>query len=222
MKKINKNVNLNKIERMSVAAFENALRLHEDSILLFNHKRYPSAYNLSVHSLEEIGKYWWLDDFLWHSRIEGRWDPKDEEEFLRSIYHHKAKQSMFSYANNPPDNSKEVFNFVRSGKAEKKKQDSMYVGLPRIKNKVNLHGKISIPLKKIKENHALKQISFINDYIICSIAGLMKGAYIIDIEGVEDILNYKLMHKLLKLWPNMSKASQRRYNYFMKHPDIEE
>ena len=51
MKKNNKenNVNLKKIKRMAVASYQNALRLHEDAIMLFKKKRYPSAYNLSVH-----------------------------------------------------------------------------------------------------------------------------------------------------------------------------
>lgn len=204
-----KNVNLKKIERMAVASYQNALRLHEDAIMLFKKKRYPSAYNLSVHSLEEIGKFYWLDDFVWHSRIDGRMKPEEEEMFIQSIYSHRSKQGMFSYANNPSDNAKEIANLVKSGQIEKQKQESMYVGLPKIKNKINLFGKVSIPTKKITESHVLKQITFINDYIICHIAGLKKGAYCADIEEVENILNYKLMNRLLKIWPHMSNNAKK-------------
>ena len=58
------NVNLRKIDRMAVLAFKNSLRLHEDAIILFNKHRFPSAYTLSVLSLEELGKYFSLEDFF--------------------------------------------------------------------------------------------------------------------------------------------------------------
>ena len=216
-----KNVNLKKIERMAVASYQNALRLHEDAIMLFKKKRYPSAYNLSVHSLEEIGKYYWLDDFVYHSRIDGRMTIKEEEIFIGSIYHHRAKQNMFSYGNNPIDADKDILKLIHSGKLEKQKQESMYVGLPKIKNKIDLFGKISIPTKKITETRAIKQITFINDFIICHIAGLKKGAYFEDIEEVENILDYNLMNRLLKIWTHMSNSVKKRYTYLMKHPDVE-
>ena len=204
-----KNVNLKKIERMAVSSFQNALRLHEDAIMLFKKKRYPSAYNLSVHSLEEIGKYYWLDDFVYHSRIDGRMTIQEEEIFIGSIYHHRAKQNMFSYANTPTDVAKDILKLIHSGKLEKQKQESMYVGLPKIKNKIDLFGKISLPTKKITESHAFKQITFINDYIICSIAGLINGTYYEDIEEVENILNYNLMNRLLKIWHHMSNNAKK-------------
>ena len=217
-----KNVNLKKIERMAVASYQNALRLHEDAIMLFKKKRYPSAYNLSVHSLEEIGKYYWLDDFVYHSRIDGRMTIKEEEIFIGSIYHHRAKQNMFSYDNNPIDADKDILKLIHSGNLEKQKQESMYVGFSRIENKINLLGKISIPIKKVTGSHALKQITFINDFIICHIAGLKKGAYWEDVEEVANMLNYKLMNRLLKTWRHMSSNAKKRYTYLMKHPDVEE
>jgi len=70
--------------------------------------------------------------------------------------------------------------------------------------------------------YEFKQITFINDFIICNIAGFKKGAYCIDIEEVENILNYKLMNRLLKIWPHMSNNTKKRYTYFMKHLDVED
>ncbi len=127
-----------------------------------------------------------------------------------------------SYANNPPDNAQKIANLLNSGEIEKQKQQSMYVSLPKIKNKIDLFGKISIPAKKITESQALKQITFINDYIICHIAGLKKGAYCVDIEEVEHILNYNLMNHLQKIWPHMSGSAKKRYAYLMQHPDVED
>ena len=86
MKKIKTNhVNLRKIDRMGVFAFENAIRLHEDSVCLFANDRLPSAFALSVLSLEELGKYFMLEDFVWHSRMD-RMKPKEEEGFIGAIY----------------------------------------------------------------------------------------------------------------------------------------
>lgn len=43
-------INLKKLDRMELLAFQNGLRLHRDAILLYKEKRYPSAFYLSVLS----------------------------------------------------------------------------------------------------------------------------------------------------------------------------
>ena len=65
-----KAVNSHKIERMSVLALKNAIRLHSDSVVLFNNRSYPSAFFLSVLALEEIGKTFQLMDFYYHSQVD--------------------------------------------------------------------------------------------------------------------------------------------------------
>lgn len=87
-------LNLKKLEKISYLAFNNALRLHHDSIYLFNDDRYPSAYFLSVLAQEELGKMSIIDDFNWHSRVDGRM-PKFEEEWLKLLYKHSYKQTAF-------------------------------------------------------------------------------------------------------------------------------
>jgi len=47
---------INKLSRMSVLCYQNCVRLHYDSILLFKNKRYPTACALSIIALEEMGK----------------------------------------------------------------------------------------------------------------------------------------------------------------------
>lgn len=214
-----KNVNLHKIERMGVIAFENALRLHEDSIILFRNKRVPSAYALSVLSLEEIGKYYVLEDFIWHS-YQDRCTPKEEEDFLKLIYHHRAKQNMFAYQN-VPSFAKKAIEDLYSGKIDKLKQDSIYVGLPRFRKSLNLKGRMSIPINRISDKKAEKHITLVNDFILTTSAGVLKGFYIVDIWEMEDILNYALITRLKELWPSMSKTAQNKFDFFMKHPDDE-
>jgi AbiV family abortive infection protein len=64
---ISKKPNMKKFERMCILAFSNALRLHSDSVLLFKHKSYASAYAISILALEETGKYHLLANFVWHA-----------------------------------------------------------------------------------------------------------------------------------------------------------
>ena len=59
---------LRKIQRIAIASFENAVRLHEDAVLLFNRGRIPSALLMSALSMEEIGKYFIFEDVWWHNR----------------------------------------------------------------------------------------------------------------------------------------------------------
>ena len=120
-------VNLRKMDRMGVLSFENALRLHEDSILLFKRQRFPSAYALSVLSLEEIGKYFIIEDFVWHSRIDGRYPPEWEQKIVGLTYNHRHKQNRFASHVDLPMFAKRAIKDIYDGKVENKKQDSIYV-----------------------------------------------------------------------------------------------
>src|SRR5262245_6680941 len=90
-------VNLNKISKVAGLAFKNALRLHFDSILLFEHESYPSAYFLSILALEELGKYTLLDDFVWHSRVDGRHEDELKDILIDGILRHQLKQKIFAW-----------------------------------------------------------------------------------------------------------------------------
>lgn len=212
---VKKNVNLNKIARMGVLAFENSLRLHRDAILLFNHNRFPSAYTLSILSLEELGKYYLLEDFVWHSLGNGRLNPQEERKFISSIYIHRSKQGVFVFF---PEVAKKLKKQILSGELEKSKQDSIYIGFHK---KIDLQGKISIPMSRISKKKAEKQITFVNDFIICLALGVIKGFYSVDICELEELLTYDLISQLKGLWPIMSASAKSDISSFMKHPDME-
>ncbi len=76
-------VNLNKIDKMALLSFQNATKLHLDSILLFNNDSYSSANYLSIISLEELGKIFLLADFLFHSRVDGRYNSYKDPEMIK-------------------------------------------------------------------------------------------------------------------------------------------
>lgn len=202
-------VNLQKVEKMACLALKNGLRLHQDSILLFKNKRFPSAYFLSVLALEEIGKFFLLEDFWWHSKVDGRMEKHWEEKFIGLIYSHRPKQNSFAYNLDGPlptsKFTKELFN----GNIELKKQSAAYVGLPRHKQKIDLKGKIFNPIN-ISKIKAHKQITDINDKIIEFTLGVTKEVYSVETDSAKKLLNRGLFKKLREIWPSCSSQTNKK------------
>jgi len=196
-------VNLKKIVKMAELSFVNAQRLHFDSIYLFRNKSYPSAFFLSVLAQEEMGKFFLLDDFVWHSRIDGRYPEDLEVELVSQIFSHPIKQKQFILKSGAAiDNSLLYKNFVRdvfSNSLEIKKQNAIYVGLPKNKGKLNIKGKIINPSSVTKEK-AEKQITIINDNFLDFIYGVYCGYYICDNDNLDKKINRKILQKMDKTW----------------------
>ena len=78
-----------KLVRIAIESLRNSLRLHFDSILLFNNGSFPSAYQLSVLSLEEFAKAKWVEHYVWTSLVNGGYpDVKFEQDWLQLLYRH--------------------------------------------------------------------------------------------------------------------------------------
>lgn len=194
---------------MASLALKNGLRLHKDSILLFNQKSYPSAYFLSILALEEIGKFFLIEDFWWHSKIDGRIEKEWEEKFIGLIYLHRPKQNSFAYNLDEPFPKATFTRQLFNGNFEEAKQNAVYVGLPRYKGKINLKGKISNPIS-ITKNKTRKHITNVNDKIIEFILGVTKKVYCVETDQAERTLNRKLYEKLRKIWPMVNPITNRR------------
>lgn len=204
-------VNLKKIEKMACLALKNGLRLHTDSIVLFNNKRFPSAYFLSILAIEEIGKFFLLEDFWWHSKIHGRMEKKWEEKFIGLIYLHRAKQNSFAYNLDGPLPQNKFAKQLFNGNLEKTKQNAVYVGFSRYRRKINLKGKINNPFN-ITKFKAEKQIMDLNDRIIEFTLGVTKSVYSVETECGQKILNKRLFIRLRKEWAKISPMVKRKLN----------
>jgi len=215
------NINLRKVEKMAFLAFKNALRLHQDAILLFRNKRFPSAYALSVLSMEEIGKYHLLEDFVWHSRVDHRYTPEQEQEIISMIYNHRYKQNKFSHHAEPYPFKRKIIKEISTGISDKNKQNSIYIGLPRKRRKINLKGQISIPLKRINQRKTEQQITLINDYLVSLTLGVLKGVYVVDIWELQEFFSHDFIDHLLELWPEMSRQAKKDFTTFSKYEDYE-
>jgi len=202
-------ISLNKVDKMAGLSFENGLRLHFDSILLFENKSYPSAYFLSVLAIEEIGKAFLIEDFLWHSLCDGRMEKEWEEKFLERIYFHSAKQSSFARTFDSPIATSRFFKLLYRGELEIFKQNSVYVGLARNKRKVNLKSRINNPLK-IDQTKAQKQITNVNDCLLEFTLGVMEQVYSVDSSCIENLLNKRLLSKLKGKWSFVGSKTKTR------------
>ena len=209
-------VNLRKIDRMAGLTLRNCLRLHFDSILLFKQKSYPSAYFLSILALEELGKMEMLQDFVWHSRVDGRYDEDLELKYLERIYSHNIKQRIavryidFSYKP-----IKRISKQILNGHLEILKQNSVYVGFTKKGKEVSLRGKLINPLK-ISLIKARKQITYLNDYLSEIILGTIKQTHILDCDSFYEIISMRLYNKLKNAWSSTSPMAKKMISQINK------
>jgi AbiV family abortive infection protein len=212
---------LRKIQRIATASFKNAVRLHEDAILLFKNDRIPSAFQMSALSIEEIGKYFMFEDVWWHNRTDGIWSIEDMQQFLRGGYSHTSKQKWFAGHVDSPFVSKQLIRILETGELENIKQKATYVGMPRKGKNIDFDKRFTSP-KQTSRRRAEDFITMVNDYIVDLAVGIRKGFYSLDILEIDNWLaEPEIERYFLELWPSMRKATKKRLEGMRKHDDIE-
>jgi AbiV family abortive infection protein len=189
-----------KFKRLATESFKNGLRLHFDSILLFENKSYPSAFQLSVLALEEFSKSYWVEHYYYSSITNDGFPDKDfEQKWLNLLYFHPRKQKAFFGWGVSRDYSAKFIESIENGELELKKQKATYVGLNKIRKQVDVNSRISLPTQ-IKEKDSKQMISLLNDYLkdMCD----MKSYYEFhsDILEKDELLTNELNERLNK-WP---------------------
>ena len=212
-------INTRKLIRMSVLAFENGLRLHEDAILLYRNESYPTAYLVSVLSMEEFGKSLALEDYLWNSSVNGKAPPKLEREFIDALYNHKFKQKRFARNLDIPGYCRKAIQNIFDGHSETMKHASTYVGLYKVGRKIDYKGKIINPLK-FNAKKAFDQLTVVNDFIVVLALGCIKGTHSMDLVGLEELFTHELVISLKEKWPDMSKSSKQQFLQIEKYEDM--
>lgn len=191
-----------KFERFSTEAIKNAIRIHLDSILLFENESYPSSYHLSVLALEEIAKSDWIDHYVEitvtnHGLPEP--DGKDEQDWIKLLYMHRKKH--FAFINQQYHFiTKEFYDFADSAKLELKKQKAIYVGIERSKRGIDTKSRISKPTSQIKLADTKKMISLNNQVLKNQcIRNILNEHYFGPFEKYK-ILNQELFNELDDKW----------------------
>jgi len=198
-----------KFKKIAVESLRNSLRLHFDSIILYKNGSFPSAFQLSVLSLEEFAKAKWVEHYIYSSETNtGYPDANFEQEWLQLLYRHPEKQWAF-IAREIYDYSPKFAQFVHERKLEEKKQNATYVGLSRAKGKVNIESRVSTP-NKIKEKDARQIISLVNSEFleICKAIEEYEGCF--NIGGMDDVFENSDYMKLSK-WPYSTKLKSKTW-----------
>ena len=192
-----------KLKRIAVESLRNALRLHFDSIVMYENGYFPTAFQLSVLSLEEFWKALWVEHFMWTSETNNGYpDEKFEQEWLQLLYKHPAKQEAF-IARDLFDFSPKFAKFIEERKLEEKKQNATYVGLARVKGKVDITSRISTPLR-IGSRDAKQMISLLNSEFLYVCRRIEEDEFHFDLQGMDEVFDYQIFRRLLK-WPFKSK-----------------
>jgi len=211
---------MGKVRRVAKASFENAVRLHEDAILLFDEDRIPSALHTSVLSIEELGKYCLYEEVWWHNRIGPKWDEADIQKWLRGTYSHTTKQIWFAGQARDFFVSKTLVHILQTGELEQIKQNSTYVGLPRKRKGVDFRKRLVTPFRASKKR-TMDLITAVNDYLIVLSLGTRKGVYILDVPEIDDWLAEQSFERHFReLWPHMRTSTKRHIVKLEKFEDV--
>ena len=198
-----------KFKRIAAEALRNSLRLHFDAMLLFQHHSYPTAFQLSVLALEELAKAKEVSHYYYSAITnEGRPNEAFEQEWLFMLFSHTWKQHAY-VARDMYDFSPKLVRFIQSKELELKKQIATYVGLDRIKKKVDVNSQISTP-QRIKNKDAKQLIALINhEYVRIFETIRLHGDYF-GIPDVDNIIDPD-MHQFIFSWPHRTGLKSRRF-----------
>ena len=215
-----KGLSVYKYKRIAEEALRNALRLHTDSMLLYKNGAYPSAFQLSVLSLEEFAKAKWVDH-CYYTTITNHGFPKEsdpdyenhvkfEQEWLKLLYLHPEKQFAFI--------GREIFDYspnfvkrIKEKKLEYQKQQATYVGLERSKGKIDTSSRISVPAKRIKLETAKQIISLLNHEFIEVHDLIVRNETYWGVWEMDEIINEDDYPKIFS-WPYRSGLKSRKWN----------
>jgi AbiV family abortive infection protein len=205
-----KTINYKKIQRLASEAFKNAIRLHLDSIVLFNNKSYASSFQLSVLSMEEMAKAKEIENYYFHTRFNKiKITAEQEIKWLERFHIHTAKQYSF-VARDLFEYSPKYVIGIKKNLLEEKKQKATYVGLKKVKGKIDPKSKVSSPLA-FKEKDSKTQISIINDELLWLVNINLKDSFVFLIDEMNNIMGKRLLNKLKK-WRFKSKIRSAHWD----------
>jgi len=203
---------LNKLQRMATLAFENAVRLHEDAILLFEEDRIPSSLHTSVLSIEELGKYYLNEEILFQSMGGVESTEQELQECLQQSFSHVAKQRWFARRVDDSFLSQTLVRLLRSGELEVIKQKATYVSFPRKNRGIDFDKRIGTPFRTSRKR-TTGFITAVNDYLIVLSLGTRKGVGMGEfaVPQIDDWLAEQSFERHFReLWPHMRPSTRRR------------
>jgi AbiV family abortive infection protein len=191
-------LNLRRLQQIAGLALQNGIRLHFDSITLYKAKAFPSAFFISVIAMEEMGKAFWADHFVFSSKANGRTNTEFEAEWINALFgDHKMKQiSFLNQVFSKVD--KKFYRFVDSKQLDIMKQNAIYIGLTKPpKDQPRTKGKTINPLN-LKREEAKAQIQMLQFFLLEEIEGIEDDIIYHDLAIFRKIFSNGLRLKILK------------------------
>jgi AbiV family abortive infection protein len=213
------NLSLYKWRKLGKESLLNALRLHRDAILLFKANSFPSAFQLSVLSLEEFAKAKWIEHYYYSSITNcGFEEAESEQKWLKLLYIHLEKQYAF-VARDVFEYHPSLVEFIKSGGLERRKQQAVYVGLDRDRKTVLVKDRISLP-SSVKQKEVKRMISWINAEFIFIHKTLTFYEQYFGIKEMDEVMLSPSASVIFE-WPYKSKTRsvKHRHAHIALHKD---
>ena len=208
---------------MAILSFQNAVKLHKDSWILYKNKSYSTSYYISVVALEEFGKMQILNDHAFYGQIIDNCNTSDSEfeNKFNNIYSHLLKQenAIDDFVYHGSKETENRYKHILSKQYNKTKEDSIYVGI-RKSNRGNI--RICNPLD-ITRQQTLYQISLVQELLLDAIVNVKKIGYYYDtIELTYYICKHGtiIYRRLKNLKIPISKEMERYFNAIEKEPTM--
>jgi AbiV family abortive infection protein len=186
-----------KLNDLQYASFQNALRLHFDSVLLAKARSFASAYAISVIASEEFGKAFGLAEIVFQAGFDKERLHAEHTEFVRALLSdHKLKQGWFVnsfFDVFGPKQGRGRYQTIqrRYLTIQSAKNNAIYAGVRRGNHQIVRP--FLIPASKAKQ-----QIRTVNDALIDSVEGTLNGTYCYEEVADQVFRSRRLLNKLLR------------------------
>ena len=107
---------------------------------------------------------------------------------------------------------------MSNGKMDLKKQNAIYVGLPRNGRKIDEKGRINRP-SKITRRQAEQSVTMVNDYLLELAAFTVKEQNLLTPDELYGVFSHDFINRLREEWPTMKPTSRRNFERVMSWPD---
>jgi AbiV family abortive infection protein len=179
-----------KLNALQYACFQNALRLHFDSVLLVKERSFASAFAISVIASEEFGKAFAIEEIVFQAGLDkGQVHPEDGK-FMRSLLSdHKLKQGWFVSSFFGIFGPKEVLRRYQT--IQSAKNDAIYAGVRKGNHQI-------VRPFLMASSKAKQQIRTLNNALIDSIEGTLKGSICYEEVADQVFRNRRLLKRLMR------------------------
>ena len=179
-----------KLNALQRACFQNALRLHFDSVFLAKGRCFGSAFAISVIASEELGKASAIANLIFQAGFDE--DPvyRQYQKFIAELLsNHKLKQRWFLRSFFDVFGPKDVFRRYES--IQIAKNDAIYAGVRRGNYQI-------VRPFRASASKAKRQIRIVNNALIRAVEGTLSGKLCYEEVADQVFRSRRLLNKLVK------------------------